>query len=469
METNVLYYGDNLDVLANFIEDDSVDLIYLDPPFNSKRDYNAIFRDETGLEPAAQIKAFSDTWKWHHAIDAYQAVVEAGGRVSQLLGAMHDVLGENDVLAYLSMMAVRLAHLHRVLKPSGSLFLHCDPTASHYLKLLLDAQFGKLNFRNEIIWHYRKWPSGRGQFQRNHDVIFFYSKTNTPKRFFEAHTMERSESTKKRFGSKKIISGHDTEGRRVPSQVSEEESPGVWGDDVWDISRVAPVKMRYETQKPEALVARIIEAASKPGDLVLDPFAGCGTAMVAANRLKRRWIGIDVTYWAISAITQYMLDEFGAIDIPVKGRPTTTDEARQLAGQSTDQFEQWVVSLVGARPTGGKPVDGEIPFVDSEDMTRRRCVVEVTSGAPSKKHFDAFLKHASDNEMGIYISLEKVPPRWQADAKKAGKYHSTGWNQDFPKVQIFTVDEVLSGLTPVLPPKYQRRGSSKGFALLPPN
>lgn len=229
MDTNTLYYGDNLDVLRRF-DPDCVDLIYLDPPFNSKRDYNALFKDETGVTSSAQIKAFTDTWKWHMAVDAYQETIAAGGPVSRLLGAMYEVLGKNDVMAYLSMMALRLSELHRVLKPSGSLFLHCDPTSSHYLKLLLDAQFGKLNYRNEIIWHYRKWPSGKAQFQRNHDVIFFYSKSQSKERAFQAHTMERAESTKKRFGTKKIISGHDDQGKRVPSQMSDEDSEGVWGD-----------------------------------------------------------------------------------------------------------------------------------------------------------------------------------------------------------------------------------------------
>lgn len=316
MKTNVLYWGDNLDILRDF-DSESIHLIYLDPPFNSKRDYNAIFRDETGSAPPAQIKAFTDTWKWHMAVDAYKEVITKGGAVSRLLGAMFDAIGTNDVTAYLSMMALRLNELHRVLRSDGSLFLHCDPTASHYLKLLMDAQFGKANYRNEIIWHYRKWPSGRTQFQRNHDIILFYSKTDNKERFLKAHMMERTASTQKRFGTKKIISGYDEHGRRIPSQMSEEDSPGVWGDDVWNIPRVPPIKQRYETQKPEALLARIISTASCEGDIVLDPFAGCGTTIVEAHRAKRQWVGIDVTYRAIHEIVNYMTDEFGAIDIPV--------------------------------------------------------------------------------------------------------------------------------------------------------
>ena len=461
MNTNCLYWGDNLDVLRSF-NAEIIDLIYLDPPFNSNRDYNVIFKDDSGSAPPAQIKAFTDTWKWHMAVEAYQEVVAHGGLVSKLLGAMYEVLGKNDVMAYLSIMALRLTEMYRVLKPSGSIYMHCDPTAGHYLKLLMDALFGKTNYRNEIIWHYRKWPSGRAQFQRNHDIILFYSKSHSKKRVFKAHIMERAPSTLKRFGTKKIISGYK-DGRRVPSQMSEEDSIGVWGDDVWDIGRVPPIKQRYQTQKPNELLYRIIEASSEEGDIVLDPFAGCGTAIVEAHRLKRNWIGIDITYWAIHTIIQYMQDEFGAITIPVVGRPTTIDEAYKLAQTDTAQFEQWAVSLVGATPTGGKPVDGEIGFIDDETMQRKCCVVEVTTGKPNKKHFDAFMNHAKDVEMGLYVVLYPPSKGMIADAKKAGIYHSTGWNADYPKIQILEVGNLLSGNKPTLPPTYKKQG--KGVLL----
>lgn len=457
IQTNSLYWGDNLDVLRSF-ESEAVHLVYLDPPFNSKRDYNAIFKDETGSAAPAQIKAFTDTWKWHMAVEAYTEIISSGGPVARLLGAMHEVLGPNDVMAYLSMMALRVSQLHRVLRRDGSLFLHCDPTASHYLKLLLDAQFGKTNYRNEIIWHYRKWPSGRAQFQRNHDVIFFYSKSETKDRFFQAHMMERAPSTQRRFGSKRIISAYDTQGRRLPSQMSDEDSPGVWGDDVWDIARIAPIKQRYETQKPPALLARIIQAASHEGDIVLDPFAGCGTAIVAAHRLKRQWIGIDVTYWAIHTILQYMTDEFGSMVIPVLGRPTTVDEAQKLAEIDATKFEQWAVSMIGANPTGGKPVDGEITFVDDETMQPKRCVVEVTSQKSNKKHFDAFMLHAQKAEMGLYVVLDRPSRGMISDAKMAGGYRSKGWDRDFPKIQIVTIEDILEGRLPAIPPSYRAKG-----------
>lgn len=443
-----------------------MNLIYLDPPFNSKRAYNVIFKDDTGAGSSSQIKAFSDTWKWPMAVDAYKEVISYGGNVSRLLSAIYDAVGPNDVMAYLSMMALRVRELHRVLRDDGSIFLHCDPTASHYLKLLLDAEFDKTNYRNEIIWHYRKWPSGRAQFQRNHDVIFYYSKTDTKARYFKAHTMERTASTLKRFGTKKIISSYDEDGNRLPSQMSDEDSPGVWGDDVWDIPRIPPIKMRYETQKPPALLERIILAASKEGQIVLDPFAGCGTAIVEAHRAKRKWIGIDITYWAIHTILEYMTDEFGKIKIPVIGRPTMRDEAIKLAEMDTAKFEQWAVLLIsGAQPTGGKPVDGEVSFVDDDTMKRKRVIIEVTSGHPNKKHFDAFMNHAKKAEMGIYVTLYKPPNTWYAESKMEGEYHSKGWDQKYPKVQIFTIEDYFDKKKPILPLAYKKKGKSTAFDL----
>jgi len=277
--------------------------------------------------------------------------------------------------------------------------------------------------------------------------------------------MERTASTIKRFGTKKIISGYDEQGRRLPSQVSDEDSLGVWGDDVWDIPRVPPIKQRYETQKPGALIARIITSASNEGDIVLDAFAGCGTAIVEAHRANRKWIGIDITYWAIHTIIEYMIDEFGMVDIPVIGRPTTIDEAIYLANMDTAKFEQWAVLLVDAIPTGGKPVDGEIAFVDDDTMQRKRIIVEVTSGHPNKKHFDAFMNHAKEADIGLYITLYKPSKGMIVDAKMAGSYYSIGWQQDYPKVQIIEIDNLLHGVKPILPPPYKKRGKGTSFDL----
>ena len=310
---NRLYFGDNLDILREQVADASVDLVYLDPPFNSNVDYNFLFREQDGERSAAQITAFEDTWHWGmEAEAAWRAAVSDGpARLAELLQSLRAFLGPNDLMAYLTMMAPRLAELHRVLKPDGSIYLHCDPTASHYLKLLMDAIFGPRNFCNEVIWHYRKWATGKYAFQRNHDVILFYSRSASRERTFNQLYMERAASTQKRFGNAKIVSGRDASGRRTPSQVATQESQGVRQDDVWDIPRVAPVHQLFPTQKPEALLARIITASSRAGDLVLDPFCGCGTAIVAAERLHRRWIGIDITHLAMSLMRHRLHDSFG--------------------------------------------------------------------------------------------------------------------------------------------------------------
>ena len=265
------------------------------------------------------------------------------------------ILGEGGELAYLSYMANRLQECHRVLKSSGSIYLHCDPTMSHYLKVVMDGVFGKNNFRNELVWHYRKWSTGKYAFQRNHDVLFFYSRSDSRKRAFNQLYMPRAASTLKRFGTKKIVSGYDEEGRRLPSQVAEEDSAGVRQDDVWDISRVPPIKQLYPTEKPLALLERIITASSNPGDIVFDPFCGCGTTIHAAQNLDRRWIGIDVCVQACKVIQKRIEGHFDILwdEIEFVGMPKTVEDAKSLAAYDPFKFETWAgVALYQAwKPT----------------------------------------------------------------------------------------------------------------------
>jgi len=291
MEKNLLYYGDNLEILRDYITDESVDLIYLDPPFKSNQDYNVLFAEQNGSRSAAQIKVFEDTWRWDLAAEAaYKETVEAGGRVSQAMQAFRMYLGENDMLAYLSMMAPRLVELHRVLKPTGSIYLHCDPTASHYLKLIMDTIFEPKNFKNEIVWHYRTGNIAKKQFQRKHDILLFYSKT--PDTFFnpietkEYYVQIYGPGFKPSFKGRKH--GEDKHGEYRISFV----------DDVWNISAVFTLSkehLEYPTQKPEALLEWVISASSNEGDVVLDPFCGSGTTIAVAQKLGRRWIGIDIS------------------------------------------------------------------------------------------------------------------------------------------------------------------------------
>jgi len=321
LETGILYCGDNLERLTQ-LPTGSIDLVYLDPPFFSNRNYEVIWGDE------AEMRSFEDRW-------------------------------EGGISHYINWMKERVYELHRVLKPTGSLFFHCDWHAGHYLKVMLDEIFGSENFVNEIVWSYRKWSTGKYAFQRNHDTIFFYSRSGSKDRTFNQLYMERAASTLKRFGNAKITSGHDEDGRRVPSEIGAEESEGVRMNDVWEISRVAPVNQLFPTQKPRPLLERIIEAATNKGDIVLDPFCGCGTAMVAAEMLRRQWIGIDISPTAVSVMKRRLLKETGAQDIELVGMPVNEDELREL---KPFEFQNWVMQRLNgthsARKSGDMGIDG---------------------------------------------------------------------------------------------------------------
>ena len=449
---NTLYYGDNLDILRRYVKDESVDLVYLDPPFKSNQDYNVLFAEQNGSRSAAQILAFEDTWQWDQtSAAAYHEIVESGGRVSKAMQSFFTSLGGNDMMAYLSMMAPRLVELKRVLSLEGSIYLHCDPTASHYLKLLMDAAFGPENFVNEIIWHYRKWPSGKYTFQRNHDSLLFYSRTQSRKRTFNQLYMERAASTLKRFGKARIISGHDEEGRRIPSEMSEEESAGVRQDDVWDIGRVPPIKQLFPTEKPVPLLDRIILASSTAGDVVLDPFCGCGTAIESAEKLGRSWMGIDITHLAIALIKHRLKDAFnGRAEYDVIGEPVSLPDARALAEENRFQFQCWALGLVGARPSDPKRgadqgIDGRLFFHDDKPGMTKQIVISVKSGAIPANHIRE-LRGVVDREkaaIGLLITLEKPSKPMKSEAASAGIYISPFGNTRHPKVQILTIEELL--------------------------
>ena len=296
-----MWTADNVYILRG-MNDKSVDLIYLDPPFNSKTNYAA----PIGSKAAGA--AFKDTWSLSDIDTEWINLLEKKYPALQrvLLAAT-----TNSDKSYLAYMSVRLLEMKRILKHTGSIYLHCDPTMSHYLKLVMDAIFGKKMFRNEVIWHYRKWSTGKYQFQRNHDVILFYGNEKGGRVFNELY-MPRAESTLKRFGTGKIVSGHDDEGKRLPSKT-EGESEGVRQDDVWPIGRVAPVKRIYLTQKPLKLLQRIIRASSNPGDMVLDPFCGCATACIAAEIEGRQWAGIDISAKAAELVQRRFSDDIGRV------------------------------------------------------------------------------------------------------------------------------------------------------------
>ena len=463
MSGNTLYYGDNLEVLREHVRDESVDLIYLDPPFKSNQDYNVLFREQDDSRSVAQIKAFQDTWQWDQtAAAAYREVVEAGGRASPVMQAFRTFLGPSDMLAYLSMMAPRLLELHRVLKPTGSLYLHCDPTASHYLKLLLDAIFGPTNFRNEIIWAYRTGGVSTRYWPRKHDVLLFYV----------ASQHYRHQPPKERifYESEFFTTQVDEQGRHFADVYIRD----VWGD-IKPIINVSRERLGYPTQKPEALLERIIQASSREGDVVLDPFCGCGTAIAAAQKLGRRWIGIDITHLAINLIRHRLQDAFGtdiAQEYAVTGEPEDLAGAEALAQDDRFQFQWWALGRVGARPVpterkrgADQGIDGRLYFHDEAgNGPTKQIIISVKSGRVSVTDMRDLrgVVEREDADIGVLITLRNPTQPMITEAADAGFYHSPGWDQDYPKLQILTVADLFDGRGIQYP-----RGTSTTYARAP--
>jgi len=451
---DLLYYGDNLDVLRRHVRSETVDLVYLDPPFQSGKDYNVLFAEQDGSRSAAQIKAFQDTWRWDQAAaTAYEEAVERGGNISRALQAFRLFLGDTDMMAYLSMMAPRLVELQRVLKPTGTIYLHCDPTASHYLKMLMDAAFEPKNFRNELVWCYAGGGIPKNDFPRKHDVILRYTKTDEYR--YQPCYRPYSEGTVQR-GRTRVKGKYFEQGLRPEGTPVND-----WWPDVPKItSPTDPEKLGYPTQKSEALLERIIAASSREGDTVLDPFCGCGTAIAVAQRLKRRWIGIDITHLAITLIKHRLKDAFGtAARYEALGEPVSVLDAQHLAQEDPYQFQWWALGLVGARPTEKKKgadhgIDGRLFFHDDAQGKTKEIVLSVKSGGTSVAHVRD-LRGVLEREgaaIGVLLTMQESTRPMRTEAADAGFYHSPGWNRKYPRLQILTVAEILEGKTLDRPP-----------------
>jgi DNA modification methylase len=517
LKTNVLYYGDNLDILRNHIPDESIDLIYLDPPFNSNRSYNVLFRESGGASSEAQIEAFEDTWRWGPtAQEAYEeAVTGPHQKVARMLQAMVDGLGHNDVTAYLSLMAVRLVELHRVLKATGSLYLHCDPTASHYLKVVMDAVFGASNFENEVSWKRTTtkgdYKQGATNWPRVRDVLLHYRKDprrrgvfNQPFAGYVEEYVEAKypylDEEERRYGLWDLTApgsgmrGHPqyeflgvtrywrysrakmeallAEGRIIQPRLGAvprykrylDEMPGVALGDSWDdippINSQARERLGYPTQKPLALLERIVNASSNPGDIILDPFCGCGTAVHAAQKLGRRWIGIDITYLAINLIERRMTDAFPGLAVEIEGAPKDFASARDLAQRDKWQFQWWALTRLDAQPVAGKKkgsdkgIDGVIPFFAGPKEDYKRVIVSVKGGEHVGVAMVRDLKGVLEREKEpIAILLTLAPPTKDmvVEAAAAGFYESEFWERKFPRLQILTIEEMLGGKKPDMP------------------
>ena len=510
---NRLYYGDNLDVLRRHVDAESVDLVYLDPPFNSNASYNVLFAEHDGTQAAAQIKAFGDTWTWDEsAARAYEEIVEGGGTVSQAMQAFRTLLSDSDMLAYLAMMAPRLVELRRVLKATGSIYLHCDPTASRYLNILMDSVFGPAHFLNEVIWRRTGTHSSANRWGPVHDVLLFYAREIGHQQWHRSYVPLSDEHRKRHYrlrdasgrvfthgeltapGVRHGLSGvvwHGFDvtaiGRHwmttverlddmyqagriyVPDDGSwprliryEDESKGLALGDVWEdippLNMMAAERLGFPTQKPRALLERIITASSNEGDVVLDPFCGCGTTIDAAQRLNRQWIGIDITSLAISLIRHRLADRYGsAAAYEVVGEPVSRPDAAKLATDDPYQFQWWALGLVGARPVeqkkgADKGVDGRIYFHDGENRKTQQIILSVKAGklhAPYVRDLRGVVEREKA-AIGVLLCLDEPTRAMRTEAASAGFYTSP-WGKH-QRLQILTIEDLLTGKTLDRPP-----------------
>jgi len=503
---NTLYYGNNLAVMRQHLDPETVDLVYLDPPFNSNATYNVLFLEKNGSRSHAQAHAFEDTWHWGpEAAECYEDVVEQGGRAADAMIAFRKLLGQSDMMAYLAMMAPRLIDLRRVLKPTGSLYLHCDPTASHYLKVMLDAIFDAVNFRNEIAW--QKIRSSKAQsahFGNVHDTIFFYSKTRelrfNPLRtshsdaYLGSHYRYVDEGTDRRYQLDNFTQAGTGPARQFGDREIEpppgkhwiwsqeridsgmklgllvfskngmprvkrylDEVRGNFVEDMWTdippINSQAKERLGYPTQKPEALLERIILASSNEGDLVLDPFCGCGTTVAAAQRLGRCWIGIDITHAAMTLMKDRLARAFGTtVKYEVIGEPTSVPDAKALAESNPYQFQWWALGLVGARPADEKKgadhgIDGRLFFHDEpRGGETKEIILSVKAGHTGVSHIRD-LGHVVDREgavIGVLLTMQEPTQPMVAEAAGAGFYTHRITGKRYPKLQILTVEDLLA-------------------------
>jgi len=516
---NTLYYGDNLEILRRYIKDETIDLVYLDPPFKSNQNYNVLFKEKNGSQAASQIRAFEDTWTWGQDDESvYADLVTKGGKVADCLQAFRTFLGPCDMLAYVVMMAPRLVELRRVMKQAGSIYLHCDSAASHYLKMLMDSIFGPANFKNDIVWK-RKTGSSSYVHKSNKfgvctDNLLFYTKTDHAelrtqysfdavgyKEYIEKF-FKHTDKDGRRFridnlanpalrpnliyeykGYKAPANGWaisfekmtkwDKEGRlhfpknrngriqrkRFLDELKGKPVQNLW-DDILPVGSQAAERLGYPTQKPETLLERIITASSNEGDLVLDPFCGCGTTIAAAQKLKRRWIGIDITHLAITLMKKRLLDAFGTeAKFNIMGEPTSLPDAAALAESDPYQFQWWALGLVGARPVeqkkgADKGIDGKIVFQGDAPGIFENVVISVKAGHVTANHVRDLrgVVERDKAAIGVLISMEDLTKPMQTEAVTAGFYESKTWGKKYPKVQLLTIADLLAGKKIEMPP-----------------
>jgi DNA modification methylase len=493
---NQLFYGDNYEVLQKYIKDESIDLVYIDPPFNSKRNYNQIYNN-IGTEDKAQAQAFVDTWSW--TLKAEEALEEillnkTGNytkQVIKLIEGLRWVLDKGSLLAYLVSMTQRINEIWRVLKPTGSFYLHCDPTASHYLKLVCDALFSSRGgeFQNEIIWCYKERELSKKHYNRKHDNIFFYTKskeyTFNPNQILEPYSDYTLEKKFKYQDENGFYRLRYKDGRNDPKEENEDtyrqySSKGVLPRDWWQIpilNQAAKERLGYPTQKPEALLEKIIKASSNEEDIILDCYCGCGTTIAVAQRLNRNWIGVDITYQSISLIIQRLEKTFGEenleinlnrknkkkIENPISqiklsGVPQDLEGARALANKQDDrlrkEFEKWAIltysnnrAIINEKKGSDKGIDGIAYFYKDFKQNLGKALFQVKSGKVSSKDIRDLRGtiEREKAELGYFITLEEPSKDMLKEALESDYYKHELSNKNYNKIQIITIQEIIEG------------------------
>lgn len=459
---NQLYFADNLELLKRFHAEypkGFIDLIYIDPPFNSKRNYSVLFETIDMTDTKAQKEAFADTWSNISYYDTLSELQDLNPDIFNYLTCLNGLSISKGSVSYLTIMAIRIYYMQKLLKDTGSFYLHCDPTMSHYLKIICDLVFKEKNFRNEIIWHYRRWTGKSDKFQELHDIILFYTKSD--KYNFNVQYTEYTAGSK---GRKEQGVLHRFKEGEKPYLVSDGEidEKGVRENDVWQIPFIAPSakeRLGYPTQKPEKLLERIINASSNKYDLVADFFCGCGTTIAVAQRLKRRWIGVDISHLAINLVEQKRLKEpykeklKGTYEI--HGFPKDIDSAKELANNIKGgklQFEQWIVEVMlnGVLNEKRNELGYDGYFTFKVNNEKHYGFIEVKGGHTDVHDVNHFIATVNDKkaQFGIFVCFKEYITRAMLEtSKKQGCYGE--FKHD--KIQIISVEDLINGVMPRIP------------------
>jgi site-specific DNA-methyltransferase (adenine-specific) len=464
MAVNKLYFGDCLDVLKKLQAENPegfIDLIYNDPPFNSKRNYNILFEEADLKDTKAQKEAFADTWSNISYKDTLEELKDIDLDLFSFLESLDKIRISKSAVSYLTTMAIRIYYMHKVLKKSGSFYLHCDPNMSHYLKLVCDLIFGSKNFRNEVVWAYNRWSAAAKKFQGLHDIIFFYTKGSQNLHTFNLQLVPYTDKTNKRWKGERMHNIVTSEGKLLKTPAPEEELKGANMGDVWNISVInsqAKERLGYPTQKPEALLRRIIIASSDPGDVVADFFCGCGTSISVAEELKRKWIGVDISHLAIGLIERRLISSYGKKikeTYEIDGLPKDIDSAKLLAQGVIGgrlKFQDWIIeAMLGGihnpKKTADGGWDGHLTF-DIPNHKKEIILVEVKSGNVNVKNLREFVQVVNKQKaaIGVFVCFEEqVTKPMLLEAKEAGYYNKEMFGTNYDKIQILTVEKLLDG------------------------